>query len=227
MPAGVDGFSYTALDASGNPVIVASEGIIGLTFGASGTFGDTITASNVSGNIFILTNGQNLTTYVPNAAVSGAGNNSVFLGGTGQTFSSDGNAVLVVNAGSTVWTNGGVYSSEGIFGTGNAVGLGASIDLVWDNSGGGNSVIPRAGDITLIGGPGLQNDSLNLSNILGATQWDGSGSTLLDYLHIVPTGAPEWPAAIGYSTTANGTFQLAAFVENMTPQQVAAHVGVL
>jgi len=159
---------------------------------------------------------------VNNAAITAtAGDHMLFIGGTGNTVTLSGgtDTVQAFQGGNTITTTGGNDTVQ-IAGSGNVVNAtGGSVTI--DDSGNGNTIaLPGAGSgYDDIFGYVLQNgDTLDLSNALAATTWNGTEGTLGNYLSVSTSNNS---AVISLSPTGSGGGSAIATLQQSGPETLA------
>jgi serralysin len=143
---------------------------------ASAPTGPTITGTSGDDNIVATINNTTIN--------SGAGNDSIFLSGTGDvvTTGNGTNTVMGFVGGNTITTGSGNDVIR-IGGTGSVVNAGLGDNTISDSGNGNTFVLPTTGGTDDIFGYVLQNsDMFDLRPLLAATTWNGSQSTLANYL---------------------------------------------
>ena len=159
---------------------------------------------------------------VNNTAITAtAGDHMLFIGGTGNTVSLSGgtDTVQAFQGGNTVTTAGGNDTIQ-IAGSGNVVNAGGGNVTIDDGGTGNTIVLPGANDGTDdIFGYVLQNgDTLDLRGALAATTWNGSESTLGNYLSLTTSGDDT---VIGLSPTGSGAGSAIATLQGSGPVTLA------
>lgn len=123
-------------------------------------------------------------TYHNDQAISGNGeSHMIFLGGSGDVYTNNGPAdIVVVNSGDTVSTNDQQWSGAMLKGSGNTLLLGGSPTAsVVDQSGkGGNDIVAQPNTITEVFNG--QNDVFDLRQALSSTGYNGS-KAITNYVH--------------------------------------------
>jgi len=124
---------------------------------------------------------------------SGAGNDSIFLSGTGDVVitGNGANTVMGFVGGNTITTGSGNDDIR-IGGAGNVVNAGLGDNVISDSGSGNTFVLPASGGTDDFFGYVLQaGDLFDLRPLLAATTWNGSQSTLSNYLAttVSPDGA--------------------------------------
>jgi hypothetical protein len=133
-----------------------------------------------------------------------AGNHMLFIGGLHDVATLTGGTETVqAYQGYNAITTGAANDKISIAGTYNIVDAGAGTNTINDSGGGNTIVMPAAGGgIDQVYGYVLQaGDVLDFTVALKATAWNGSPSTLSQFLHVAMSGND---AIISMSNTANG-----------------------
>ncbi len=137
---------------------------------------------------------------------SGGGNDSIFLGRTGDVVTTgNGNDTVMGFAGGSTITTGSGNDTIRIAGTGSVVNAGLGDNTI-DESGNANTfVLPAAGGTDDFFGYVLQaGDLFDLRPLLAATTWNGSQSTLSNYL-VVTTSSDGANAMLVVTPSGNAT----------------------
>jgi len=165
--------------------------------GASPPSGQTITGTSGDDNIVATVNNTTIN--------SGAGNDSIFLSGTGDvvTTGNGANTVMGFAGGNTITTGSGNDVIR-IAGTGSVVNAGLGSNTIADSGNGNTFVLPTTGGTDNIFGYVLQgSDLFDLRPLLAATTWNGSQATLANYLKT--TTSPDGANAMLVVTPGGGT----------------------
>ncbi len=146
-----------------------------------------------------------VTENVSNAVIqASAGSHMVFINGTGDTVKLTGGAETVqALQGKNTITTGASNDTIQIGGSDNTVDAGAGKNVIRDGGTNNTIVIPAAskGYDDIYGSVLTNGDKLNLHAALQATGWNGSSSTIANFLHVKQSGSD---AIISISATAGG-----------------------
>jgi hypothetical protein len=115
---------------------------------------------------------------------SGAGNDSIFLSGSGDVVTTGNGAKTVMGfvGGNTITTGSGDDDIR-ISGSGSVVNAGLGVNTISDSGNGNTFVLPTSGGTDNFFGYVLQNSDLfDLRPLLAGTTWNGSQTTLANYL---------------------------------------------
>jgi serralysin len=129
---------------------------------------------------------------VSNATISAAGANQlIFIGGTGDTLTATGggDTVQAFQGGNTITTGGG-NNAIYISGSNNVVNAGSGNNTLFDSGTDNTIALPTANQgYDDIYGYVMQNgDTLDLSNLLANTSWNGDTATIGNYLSVTQSG---------------------------------------
>jgi len=122
---------------------------------------------------------------------SGAGNDSIFLSGTGDvvTTGNGANTVMGFVGGNTITTGSGNDDIR-IGGSASVVNAGLGVNTISDGGTGNTFALPKSGGTYNFFGYVLQNsDLLDLRPLLAATSWNGAQATLANFLNT--TASPD------------------------------------
>ena len=129
---------------------------------------------------------------VSNAVITAtSGNHMIFIGGTGDTVTATGGTetVQAYQGGNTITTGAG-NDTISFGGSGNVIDAGAGSNTLQDSGSDNRIVMPGAGQgFDNIFGYVLQNsDTLDFRAALAGTSWNGSQSTLGNFVHLATSG---------------------------------------
>lgn len=191
--AGSDSISINVWNQAGNEATSA----IGVTVGSGGSPTPTPTPvptpsptpSATGGTVISGTSGDDTIVSNLNAVTinAGAGNNAVFAGGTGDTITAgDGNNTIQAFTGGNSIVTGNGNDTIRIAGSGNTVNAGGGTNTIADSGSGNTLVLPGAGQGTdnVYGYVLAGNDKFDLHSALASAGWQGSATTLPDYLTV-------------------------------------------
>ena len=175
--------------------------------GGTGPANPTITGTSGDDNIVATLNNTTIN--------SGAGNDSIFLSGTGDvvTTGNGANTVMGFAGGNTITTGSGNDDIR-IGGTGNVVNAGLGDNTISDSGSGNTFVLPASGGTDDFFGYVLQaGDMFDLRPLLAATTWNGSQSTLGNYLGTTasPDGANTMLVVTPSGATTGTSYVAATF----------------
>lgn len=143
-------------------------------------------------SIIIPASQTSVTEDVSNTLISAtAGNHSVVIDGTGDTVSlTGGTETVTVSLGMNIITTGAGNDSISFSGSGNTINAGGGSNILQDSGSGNDLVLPAAGggSDTIYGAVFSNGDTLDLRQLLAATNWNGQTSTLSEYLHMTTSG---------------------------------------
>ena len=218
----------TATTATGGATTAAATTTTSSTTPASTTTGSTTdpTATTPATTSFpVIADGagdNNIVATVNNSTVSaGDGNNSVFLGGTGDVVSlgNGANTVQAYQGGNTITTGSGNDSIR-IAGSGNVIDAGGGQNTIADSGGNNTIVLPGAGgNDNIYGYPMSNGDTLDLRSMLANTSWTGDPSTLASFISVadvnnnavisvIPTGTAGGAASAVATLNESGSISL-------------------
>lgn len=193
--------SYTAGSSAGSDSITVDVwDQAGMEGGKS--IGVTVTQPS----IVIAASNANPVELVSNAVITAsAGDHMIFIGGTYNTLTATGGTETVqAYEGHNSITTGAGNDTIRFGGTGNSINAGSGTNTLQDSGSGNTIVMPGAGQgFDDIFGYVLQNgDTLDFRAALASTAWNGSQSTIGNFLHVTESGAN---AFISLSSTSGGT----------------------
>ena len=175
--------------------------------GGSAPAAPTITGTSGDDNIVATVNNTTIN--------SGAGNDSIFLSGTGDvvTTGNGTNTVMGFVGGNTITTGSGNDIIR-IGGSGSVVNAGPGVNMISDSGNGNTFVLPASGGTDNIFGYVLQNNGLfDLRPLLAATTWNGSQATVGHYLQTTasPDGANTMLVVTPTGGVAGASYTAATF----------------
>lgn len=178
--------SYTAGATSGpGQITVQVYDQLGLSANATLSVAVTDSSAPARPTITGTAGDDNIVATLNNTAISsGAGNDSIFLSGTGDvvTTGNGANTVMGFVGGNTITTGSGNDDIR-IGGTGNVVNAGLGDNVISDSGRGNTFVLPASCGTDDFFGYVLQaGDLFDLRPLLAPTTWNGSQSTLSNYL---------------------------------------------
>ena len=197
----IDGITYGGVNQK---VSAAEPGDGSLSFTMAGTVASTIT---------IAASNANPVENVSNTAITAtAGNHLVFIGGTGDTVTLTGGTETVqAFQGDNTITTGSQNDTVQIAGSGNVVNAGAGQNTI-DDSGSGNTIIlPAAqnGDDTIYGYVIPDGDTFDLRTLLAATKWNGSQSTMGNFIRMSTSGSNAVISVTPTGAVSGGSYAVA------------------
>jgi Ca2+-binding RTX toxin-like protein len=158
-----------------------------------------------------------------NVSINGSGAFVLFIGGTNDVAAlTGGDDTVQTLSGNTITTGAGNDTIE-INGAGNVVDAGGGSNIIWDTGSSDTFVMPTAGnglDRIYAQTGGMCNDTIDMRALLAATSWNGSASTLNEYLRM-KTSQHGGNAMLMARDTPTGTFHAVAVFEQSGPLKLS------
>ena len=168
---------------------------------------------------------KNATVTASNATITvtpGSGAHSITITGTHDTLTAtNGNQTITANAGINTITTGIGNDVITFANSGNVINAGSGSNTLTDN-GTNNTIVlpgPGTGSDILLGAVLSNGDVFNLQSALAATSWNGTASTLSQYM-FMSTKANH--AVLSMSSKANGAQSVVATFENVSSSSLTA-----
>lgn len=176
-------------DPSGSSSTSSSSS--GSSASGSGSGSGTGTTTTDSGTIVLSSSNLNPDITQSNVSITGTGTYVLFIGGTGDTaiLTGSNENVQADNGYNSITINGSGGNTIEYAGTNNTINAGSGSSMLYDNGTDNTIVMPEAGQgFDNVFGEVFQNgDTIDLTQLLGATEWNGEKSTLSSYLKITTT----------------------------------------
>jgi hypothetical protein len=146
---------------------------------------------------------------------SGAGNDNIFLSGTGDVVTTgNGTETVMGFVGGNTITTGSGNDVIRVGGTGSVINAGLGDNTISDSGSSNTFILPTTGGTDDFFGYVLQNsDLLDLRPLLAATTWNGSQSTLANYLEATASsdGANTMLVVTPVGSPTDGSYTAATF----------------